>query len=150
MFIGLKNFRIEKTSMILKLYFTFLLIKLGDLWSIGSLCPTETQHRFINNQRGLLQLYCNAKGNYSQTTEVLDLNELMLNQEELRIISYYTITVQVEKKTLTKVIAKYNRSISQINIPKCLKEITLFNNKIDRIENVFFSGLTNLDKLRLY
>ncbi len=137
--------------MILKLYFTFLLIKLGDLWSIGSLCPTETQHRFINKQWWLLQLYCYAHGNYSEKNEVLDFNELTLNQEELgKLNSYYTITVQVEIKTLTKVISKYNRSISQINIPKFLKEITLFNNKIDRIENDFFSGVTNLDKLRLY
>ena len=138
--------------MFLKLFFTIILIKQGHLWSIGNLCPAETQHRYFNRNHGLIQLYCNSKGNYSQINEILDLNELELTElEELEHFYDYgfTITVQVEKKILTKVITKYNETRSQINIPEELEEITFFNNQIDRIENDFFSGLSILYKLGL-
>ena len=138
--------------MFLKLFFTIILIKQGHLWSIGNLCPAETQHRYFNRNHGLIQLYCNSKGNYSQINEILDLNELELTElEELEHFydDGFTITVQVEKKILTKVITKYNETRSQINIPEELEEITFFNNQIDHIENDFFSGLSILYKLRL-
>jgi Leucine-rich repeat (LRR) protein len=133
--------------MIFKLFITFLLMQPYNLWSIGTLCPTETQHRFINWQHWLLQLTCNVFGNYSQINEVLDFNELTLNQEELDL--YFGLKVTVKKKILTKVISKYDETISQINIPLYLREIILFDNKIDRIENDFFSGLIYLSILSL-
>ncbi len=134
-------------KMIFKLFILFLLMHHYSLWSIGTLCPTETQHRFINWNHWLLQLTCNVFGNYSQISEVLDFNELTLNQEELDL--GFAIKVKVVKKILTKVISKYNETISQIDIPFYLRELILFDNKINRIENYFFSGLIYLSKLSL-